>query len=156
MQQLMNLLGKVQLEPGVAVGLLASAGVGLSLNVAAGIARVGSLDNDPAIANKAAQGMNQPGRVIEVGAQAVNVTNGVHLVWLKTDGTLAVSADSDDLASVAPELGADPFKGALLALGQQEGPLRSRPVASVLLAKVTAAAGAITAVDNRVRSMVLI
>lgn len=156
MQQLMNLLGKVQLEPGVAVGLLASAGAGLNLNVAAGIARVGSLDNDPAVTNLAARGMNQPGRVIEVGAQAIAVNNGVNLVWLKTDGSLAVTADAQDPVDVAPELGPDPFKGALLALDQQEGPLRRRPAAAVLLAKVTAAAGAITAVDNRVRSMILI
>jgi len=157
MQQLMNLLGKVQLEPGVAVGLLASAGAGLSLDVAAGIARVGSLDNDPAVTNLAARGMNQPGRVIEVGAQAVVVPNAqVSLVWLKTDGSLAVTADAVDPADVAPELGPDPFKGAMLAFDQQEGPLRRRPAASVLLAKVTAAGGAITAVDNRVRSMILI
>lgn len=163
MQQLIHLMSKVQLAPGVAVGLMVSAAsglgqAGLNLTVTAGIARVGTLQDDAALTNKAAYGMNQPGRVIEVSADAtVAMTDAVtRLLWLKTDGTFVLTLDATDPNDVAPELGPNPFRGEMLALGQQEGPLRRREAASVLLAKVTAAAGAITVVNNTVRAQVLI
>lgn len=159
MNQIFHLLDKVALGLGVAEGLMVSAGAGLTANVSAGIARVGSLNDMPGEANKALPGMNQPGKMIEKAAATINVTdNAISLIWLKTDGTLAVTADGTDLDAIndlAPEKGNNPFKGEMLALGMQRGPLRKAEAASVLLARVTAATGAITAVDNLVRTKVL-
>ena len=145
-KQIFHLLDGVKLTVGVVQGLLTAkdANTALQLNVDKGMAMVGTLDNDPSITNKAAFGMNQAGRVIEYASGNIALlSNKVYHVWLKTDGTLAATerATSMDPNDAAPELGPDPFKGAMLALQQQEGPLRRREAASCLLADVTTEPG---------------
>lgn len=168
-------LDNVQLALGVAEGLKASMPGGLNVAFTAGMARVGSLNNDGSL-NVAQQGMNQPGKEVEVAAQTVaaGAAAGKYLFWLKTDKTivavfdpmsaLPVPAESDP-NDLAPELGNDPFKGEMIdgrvpgGSGQtklQRGPLRRQEAASVLLCVATVAGGAVTEVNNLVRRQILL
>ncbi len=145
-KQIFHLLDGVRLTVGVAQGLLTykDANTALQLNVEKGMAMVGTLDNDASITNKAAYGMNQPGKLIEyAGGNLALASNKTHLIWLKTDGTLAATdmPASMDPNDASPELGPDPFKGVMLALDQQKGGLRRREAASCLLAEVKTTAG---------------
>lgn len=168
-------LDKVALGVGVCRGMLVSGETTATVTVAPGVARVGSLDGDPGATNKAEQGMNQPGKLKEIKTAMTDsvaaLANGVYLLWLKTDSTLALVLDPlsilptpgvSDPADLSPEYGNNPFKGEMIdgrvpgGTGQQklqEGPLRRAPVASCLLAKVTVAAGIATTVDNTAASM---
>lgn len=148
-KQLFHILDGVRLGIGVAQGLMTkgNANTKLQLDVDKGIAMVGTLDDDPAITNKAALGLNQPGRIIEyAGGNIALLSNSNYLVWLKTDGTLAATLmpATLDPNDACPEMGPDPFKGTMLALDAQEGPLRRREGISCLLANVLTAAGTAT------------
>lgn len=160
MLQLIHAISNVQLGLGVVQGLLAAAKAGngneLKVTIDKGIARVGSKDGDT-LANKALEGLNQPGMPLEFAGGDVTVTAGQKsYVWLKTDGTLEATDWADDPNSVAPEYGPDPHKGAMLKYDSQAGPLRRPEAASVLLCEVTADANQVTAVSNLVRTMVVI
>lgn len=177
MQHLFHALSKIQLGLGVVEGLKVSAAAG-KVSATEGMARLGARASDVPD-NKAEFGMNRPGRVMEVAAMAaVDVlanalaTPVTQLVWLKADGSgLLVTRDKvggESLADVLPdsELQEDPFKGDMLdgrtpgSVGQtrlQQGPLRGREPAAVLLARITvdATSSDVTAVDNTVKTRVL-
>jgi hypothetical protein len=166
-QHLFHLLNKVELATGVIEGSWASAtagigAAGLGVTVDKGMSRVGpTATSVAAMADKAEPGLNVPGARIQYDALTVNVPDAqVSLVWLKTNGTLAATADlaaGQSLADVAPELTPDPNSGAMIngTNVSQKGPLRQQQPASVLIARVTAAGGAITKVDNTVQTRVL-
>jgi hypothetical protein len=163
MQQLFHALDNVKLGIGVIEGLMASAGAGLNLNVDKGMARVGPTDASvAALADKAAAGMNAPGTELEYAGGAIALpASKTSLVWLRSNGTLAVSNDvaaGQSLADVAPELTPDPNKGVMVSGTNvsQKGVLRQPQAASVLLARVVTGAAAISSVSNLVRTKVLI
>lgn len=139
-----QLLDKVKTGLGVIEGLWMSAST-LTLTATVGAARVGQTTAEvAALANKATNGMNLPGIELEVQTPLTVVMphNATRLVWLKTDGTLALTADlasGQTYRDVAPELEPDVFSGALIdGLNiSQKGPLRETQPASVLLGVAT-------------------
>lgn len=170
MHQLINALSRVALEPGVVQGLMVEAVGGptpLRISADKGIAKVGTLQDDASITNRAALGFNQPGRKIETAIQTLDLVaaTGVpgdltrdYFVFLKTDGSLEAAQvpASGDPNEVAPEYGPDPFRGVLLVQQMQEGPIRRRESACALIARVSVDTLAVTAVDNTVRNTALI
>jgi hypothetical protein len=112
------------------------------------LARVGRTQAQvDALPNKAASGMNIPGVELDIQTPLTITVphNATKLVWLKTDGTLALSADlasGQQYRDVAPELQHDPNMGALINTTgfSQKGPLRQPEPASILLGKVVSSA----------------
>lgn len=155
----------VEFELGVVEGFrFSTVGGSLTLTVGAGIARVGSVQDDAALVNKAALGMNQPGFVKKTSANLTvaipaNSTGATErLVWLLPNMTLALSvvpAVGQTPADVAPvgALGPDLNRGRLLNV-DQDGSLHPRPLAGVILGRVTSNGTDILTADDTYRQMV--
>lgn len=154
-----------RLGRGVVQGLLVrpTAGLGnagLNLTVDPGIAVVGTLQDDAGVPF-GQRGHNQPGKLVERLAATTQAVpdNVTRLLWLKTDNTLALTAEptgNQTLADVAPEKGPDPDRGSWRdSVKIPENNLREIPIASVYLAKVTSAAGAITVCDGTKRDIAI-
>lgn len=154
--QVIQLLDGVKLGVGVKRGLAVSAvASALNVDVAWGVAQVGTVQDDASITNKAALGYNQPGKVIEVAA-ATNAggaftANSTQLLWLKNDGTYVITADTTtgDYLDVCPQFGPDPYRAAIIS-DLQESYLRQKRMAAIPLARVVSGASAVTSVDNTI------
>lgn len=154
----------VETALGVVEGLaFSTTAASLTLTVAAGKARVGTVQDDASIENKAAYGLNQPGKVIKtaqltIAVPANSTGANARLVWLTPAGALALSlvpANGQNPADVAPAgcLGPDMNRGRLLD-ADQNGNLHPRPLAGVILGKVTSNGTDITLADDTYRQLV--